>query len=180
MRSPTDTVADAQIPVTCFAYNKETESHTARAPTRKSIKGPIPLDWISRANALPGKAGAVGCAVVSGGRAEVADGEADRRGGEDRWVRTEGGLCGAGGAGGGWVSRSGAAEGGAGDDIDTEGSVKAHCGRAFFLASRTSIYFFSIILLSGGIVCELNITFSLAIGKSVCSYKNVSKEANNG
>lgn len=63
MRSPTDTVANAQIPVTCFAYNKETESHTARAPTRKFIKGPIPPDWISRANALPGKAGAVGLAL---------------------------------------------------------------------------------------------------------------------
>lgn len=63
MRSPTDTVADAQIPVTRFAYNKETESHTARAPTKKFIKGPIPLNWISRANALPGKAGAVGLAL---------------------------------------------------------------------------------------------------------------------
>lgn len=63
MRSPTNTVADAQIPVTRFAYNKETESHTARAPTKKFIKGPIPMDWISRANALPGKAGAVGLAL---------------------------------------------------------------------------------------------------------------------
>lgn len=63
MRSPADTVADAQIPVTRFAYNPETESHTARAPTKKFIRGPIPLDWISRANALPGKAGAVGLAL---------------------------------------------------------------------------------------------------------------------
>lgn len=44
MRSPADTVADAQIPVTRFAYNPETESHTARAPTKKFIKGPIPLE----------------------------------------------------------------------------------------------------------------------------------------
>lgn len=63
MRSPTDTVTDAQIPVTRYIFNPETESHTARAPAKKFIKGPIPLDWISRANALPGKAGAVGLAL---------------------------------------------------------------------------------------------------------------------
>ncbi|MCK9387705.1 MAG: hypothetical protein M0Q22_04840 [Sulfuritalea sp.] len=63
MHSPAGTVADAQIPTTRFAYNPEAGSHTARAPTKKFIKGPIPLEWISRANVLPGKAGAVGLAL---------------------------------------------------------------------------------------------------------------------
>lgn len=63
MHSAAGTIADAQIPVTRLAYNPKSESHAARAPTKKFIKGPIPLDWISRANALPGKAGAVGLAL---------------------------------------------------------------------------------------------------------------------
>lgn len=53
--------------------------------------------------------------MVSGGRAEVADGEADRRSGEDRRVREKGGLCRVGGAGGGRIiGEGGAAERGAG------------------------------------------------------------------
>lgn len=60
-RSPANP-ADA-VPVKRLAFNPATGTHEARAPTAKFIKGPIPLDWISRANALPGKAGAVGMAL---------------------------------------------------------------------------------------------------------------------
>jgi hypothetical protein len=35
----------------------------AATPTKRFIKGPIPLDWMTHANALPGKAGAVGIAL---------------------------------------------------------------------------------------------------------------------
>ena len=56
--------ADAEIiPVKRMAYNPTTGTHDMRTPTAKFIKGPIPLEWISRANALPGKAGAVGMAL---------------------------------------------------------------------------------------------------------------------
>jgi hypothetical protein len=54
--------ADA-VPIKRLAFNPATGAHEARAPTVKFIKGPIPLEWISRANALPGKAGAVGMAL---------------------------------------------------------------------------------------------------------------------
>lgn len=50
-------------PVTRLAYNPGTGNHETRAPVEKFIKGPIPLEWITRANALPGKAGAVGLAL---------------------------------------------------------------------------------------------------------------------
>jgi hypothetical protein len=56
------TAADI-IPVRRLAFNPATGTHEVRAPTVKFIKGPIPLEWISRANALPGKAGAVGVAL---------------------------------------------------------------------------------------------------------------------
>lgn len=46
-----------------LAYNPNTGKHEPRAPMEKFIKGPIPLEWITRANALPGKAGAVGLAL---------------------------------------------------------------------------------------------------------------------
>lgn len=46
-----------------LAFNPNSGTHEARAPTEKFIKGPIPLGWITRANALPGKAGAVGLAL---------------------------------------------------------------------------------------------------------------------
>lgn len=46
-----------------LAFNRNTGTHETRAPTEKFIKGPIPLGWITRANALPGKAGAVGLAL---------------------------------------------------------------------------------------------------------------------
>lgn len=51
------------VPVKRLAYNPNTGKHELRAPTEKFIRGPIPLEWIARANALPGKAGAVGLAL---------------------------------------------------------------------------------------------------------------------
>jgi hypothetical protein len=50
-------------PVKRLRYNTDTGTHEEAAPVEKFIKGPIPLDWISRANALPGKGGAVGLAL---------------------------------------------------------------------------------------------------------------------
>jgi hypothetical protein len=54
---------DEAIPVIRLTYNPATGTHEAYVSTPKFIKGPVPLDWISRANALPGKAGAVGIAL---------------------------------------------------------------------------------------------------------------------
>lgn len=51
------------VAVKRLAYNPNTGKHEPRAPTEKFIKGPIPLEWITRANNLPGKAGAVGGAL---------------------------------------------------------------------------------------------------------------------
>lgn len=50
-------------PVSRYRYNPTTGTHERRHPNGKFIKGPIPLDWVSRANRLPGKAGAVGAAL---------------------------------------------------------------------------------------------------------------------
>ena len=50
-------------PVKYLAYDPKTGSHKANALSGKFIKGPISLEWISRANALPGKTGAVGLAL---------------------------------------------------------------------------------------------------------------------
>lgn len=76
--------ADADIgPVIRLAYNPTTGTHEVRTPTAKFIKGPIPLGWISRANTLPGKAGAVGVALwflagVQGSRVVKLTGEVER------------------------------------------------------------------------------------------------------
>lgn len=51
------------IPATRYVYNPDTSQFTARAITKKFIKGPIPFDWLQTANALPGKAGQVGIAL---------------------------------------------------------------------------------------------------------------------
>lgn len=64
-------------------YNADTGTHEESASVEKFIKGPIPLDWISRANALPGKAGAVGLALwflagVQGSRTVKLTGEVER------------------------------------------------------------------------------------------------------
>lgn len=74
--------ADA-VPVKRLAFNPATGTHEARAPTEKFIKGPVPLEWISRANALPGKAGAVGMALwflvgVQGSRTVRLTGEVEK------------------------------------------------------------------------------------------------------
>lgn len=51
------------VPVKRLAFNPNTGKHELRAPVAKFIKGPIPLEWITRANALPGKSGVVGLAL---------------------------------------------------------------------------------------------------------------------
>ena len=61
-RNTMQAAADTR-PVKRLAFNPATGTHEVRMPTAKFIKGPIPLEWISRANALPGKAGAVGMAL---------------------------------------------------------------------------------------------------------------------
>jgi hypothetical protein len=68
------------VPVKRLAFNPASGTHEARAPSVKFIKGPIQLEWISRANALPGKAGAVGMALwflvgVQGSRTVKLTGE---------------------------------------------------------------------------------------------------------
>jgi len=50
-------------PVKRLRYNPSTGTHEDVSPVRKFIKGPLPFDWISRANALPGKTGPVGVAL---------------------------------------------------------------------------------------------------------------------
>lgn len=70
-------------PVKRLRYNADTGTHEETAPVEKFIKGPIPLEWISRANALPGKAGAVGLALwflagVQGSRTVKLTGEVER------------------------------------------------------------------------------------------------------
>jgi hypothetical protein len=44
-------------------YNRHTGKHEAVTSAHKFIKGKIPFDWMACANALPGKAGAVGLAI---------------------------------------------------------------------------------------------------------------------
>jgi hypothetical protein len=55
--------SDAAIPTHRLAWDRTTGRHGKQKTTDLFIKGPIPLDWVTRANALPGKAGAVGIAL---------------------------------------------------------------------------------------------------------------------
>lgn len=52
-------------PVTRFQYDIRTGCHVAsgQLTRQKFIKGPIPLEWVKRANSLPGKSGAIGIAL---------------------------------------------------------------------------------------------------------------------
>jgi len=74
---------DADLgPIKRLVFNARTGTHETRAQDR-FIKGPIPLEWITRANALPGKAGAVGLALwflvgVTGSRTIKLTGEVER------------------------------------------------------------------------------------------------------
>ncbi len=54
---------DSRLPVKRLAFNNKTGAHESQAPVVKFIKGPIPLDWVTCANTLPGKAGNVGIAL---------------------------------------------------------------------------------------------------------------------
>jgi hypothetical protein len=56
-------IPDDVGPVQRHVFNHQTGDYEARSHHPKFIKGPIPLDWISKANSLPGKAGAVGLAL---------------------------------------------------------------------------------------------------------------------
>lgn len=44
-------------------FDSQTGSFIPCEETKRFIKGPVPYDWMCRANALPGKAGAVGIAL---------------------------------------------------------------------------------------------------------------------
>jgi hypothetical protein len=50
-------------PFTRLVFNPATGTHEEMVPMMKFIKGPIPFEWLRQANALPGKAGAVGVAL---------------------------------------------------------------------------------------------------------------------
>jgi hypothetical protein len=54
---------DATVPTQRLIWDPTTGKHREWEKTNSFIKGPIPLDWVKRANALPGKAGAVGIAL---------------------------------------------------------------------------------------------------------------------
>ncbi len=54
---------DSRLPVKRLTFNNKTGIHESHAPVVKFIKGPIPLDWVTCANKLPGKAGPVGFAL---------------------------------------------------------------------------------------------------------------------
>ena len=51
------------ITVKHFIFNKKSGVYEVQNLTEKFIKGPIPLLWITRANSLPGKVGAIGIAL---------------------------------------------------------------------------------------------------------------------
>ncbi len=54
---------DADIPTTRYPFNRYLGKHEAGYKANRFIKGPIPFSWFQAANALPGKAGAVGLAL---------------------------------------------------------------------------------------------------------------------
>lgn len=54
---------DANIPTTRYRFNRDSGRLEAGHKSNRFIKGPIPLSWVQAANALPGKAGAVGLAL---------------------------------------------------------------------------------------------------------------------
>lgn len=55
--------SDPAIPTQRLVWDPTTGKHREWKKTNPFIKGPIPLDWVMQANALPGKAGAVGLAL---------------------------------------------------------------------------------------------------------------------
>ena len=55
--------SDAGIPTQRFVWDQVNARYRECKRTDPFIKGPIPLKWVMRANALPGKAGAVGLAL---------------------------------------------------------------------------------------------------------------------
>jgi hypothetical protein len=62
--SPREDSVDDVGPVTRLVFNPRTGTYDGPcAKTQKFIKGPIPFQWMASANALGGKAGAVGLAL---------------------------------------------------------------------------------------------------------------------
>ncbi len=53
------------IPVVRYVFSGESGEYlpSPQMSANRFIRGPIPYDWISKANGLPGKAGAVGLAL---------------------------------------------------------------------------------------------------------------------
>jgi len=61
MRNQSPAHLDRDIgPVEDLIFNRRTGSYGPKGRVSKFIKGPIPFDWMAKANALPGKAGPVG------------------------------------------------------------------------------------------------------------------------
>lgn len=61
MRNKSKPKTDTEIgTIQDLSFCKITGSFGPKRTTPKFIKGPIPFDWIAKANALPGKAGPVG------------------------------------------------------------------------------------------------------------------------
>lgn len=53
-----------ELAVSRYIFDRDTQSYRPQGvKTQKFIRGPIPLEWVAAANALPGKAGAVGVAL---------------------------------------------------------------------------------------------------------------------
>ena len=50
-------------PVEALTFNHTTGSYGPKRNTYKFIKGPIPFNWMAKANSLPGKAGPVGLGI---------------------------------------------------------------------------------------------------------------------
>lgn len=62
--SPREDSVDDVGPVSHLVFNSRTGTHDGPcAKAQKFIKGPIPFQWMASANALGGKAGAVGLAL---------------------------------------------------------------------------------------------------------------------
>lgn len=54
---------DEELPEKLFRYDHQSGRHIAATRTKPFLKGPIPLDWLDAAAALPGKALHVALAI---------------------------------------------------------------------------------------------------------------------
>lgn len=61
MRNQSKSYPESNVgPVEDFIFNRRKGTYEPKLRTSKFIKGPIPFDWMAKANTLPGKAGPVG------------------------------------------------------------------------------------------------------------------------